>query len=67
MARMERKVEDKRILLLIRRYLQAGVMADGLTKVSHDGTLQGGPLSPLLSNILLDDLDKELEERGLHI
>ncbi len=64
MARVARKVEDKRILLLIRRYLQAGVMEDGLTKVSQEGTPQGGPLSPLLSNILLDDLDKELEKRG---
>lgn len=63
MARVVRKVKDKRILLLIRRYLQAGIMEDGLTKVSTEGTPQGGPLSPLLSNILLDDLDKELESR----
>ena len=63
MARVARKVKDKRILLLIRRYLQAGIMEDGLTKVSTEGTPQGGPLSPLLSNILLDDLDKELESR----
>jgi len=63
MARVERKVKDKRILLLIRRYLQAGIMEDGLTKASTEGTPQGGPLSPLLSNILLDDLDKELESR----
>ena len=64
MARVARKIKDKRILLLIRRYLQAGVMEDGLTKASWEGTPQGGPLSPLLSNILLDDLDKELEKRG---
>jgi len=63
MARVARKVKDKRILLLIRRYLQAGIMEDGLTKASKEGTPQGGPLSPLLSNILLDDLDKELESR----
>ena len=63
MARVARKVKDKRILLLIRRYLQAGIMEDGLTKASNEGTPQGGPLSPLLSNILLDDLDKELENR----
>ena len=63
MARIARKVKDKRILLLIRRYLQAGIMEDGLTKASTEGTPQGGPLSPLLSNILLDDLDKELESR----
>jgi RNA-directed DNA polymerase len=63
MARVARKVKDKRILLLIRRYLQAGIMEDGLTKASTEGTPQGGPLSPLLSNILLDDLDKELEGR----
>ena len=64
MARVARKIRDKRILLLIRRYLQAGVMEDGLTKAGREGTPQGGPLSPLLSNILLDDLDKELEKRG---
>ena len=64
MSRVERKVKDGRILKLIRRYLQAGIMEDGLTKASVEGTPQGGPLSPLLSNILLDDLDKELERRG---
>lgn len=63
MARVARKVKDKRILLLIRRYLQAGIMENGLTKAGVEGTPQGGPLSPLLSNILLDDLDKELESR----
>mgnify|MGYP003393694533 CR=1 FL=1 len=64
MARVARKIKDKRVLLLIRRYLQAGIMEDGLTKASREGTPQGGPLSPLLSNILLDDLDKELERRN---
>lgn len=64
MDRVERKVKDERITKLIRRYLQAGIMENGLTTVSTEGTPQGGPLSPLLSNILLDDLDKELERRG---
>lgn len=65
MARIARKVKDKRVLLLIRRYLQAGTLENGLITASVEGTPQGGPLSPLLSNILLDDLDKELEHRGL--
>ena len=64
MSRIARKVKDKRVLTLIRRYLQAGVMADGIVSPRSEGTPQGGPLSPLLSNILLDDLDKELEKRG---
>ena len=64
MARVARKVEDKRVLRLIRRYLQAGMMRGGLATARAEGTPQGGPLSPLLSNILLDDLDKELERRG---
>ncbi len=64
MARVSRKVKDKRILKLIRRYLQAGMMKGGLVSPRSEGTPQGGPLSPLLSNILLDDLDKELERRG---
>ncbi|MEY2932210.1 MAG: Group intron-encoded protein LtrA, partial [Pseudomonadota bacterium] len=64
MARVARRVEDKRVLLLIRRYLQAGVMDGGLVSPRDEGTPQGGPLSPLLSNILLDELDKELEGRG---
>ncbi|MFC1807762.1 group II intron reverse transcriptase/maturase [Candidatus Omnitrophota bacterium] len=64
MARVARKVKDKRALLLIRRYLQAGVMEGGLTTINREGTPQGGPLSPLLSNVILDDLDKELKRRG---
>ena len=64
MSRVARKVSDKRVLCLIRRYLQAGIMEGGLVSQPTMGTPQGGPLSPLLSNILLDDLDKELERRG---
>ena len=65
MSRLARRVSDKRVLLLIRRYLQAGIMQGGLMTANREGTPQGGPLSPLLSNIVLDDLDKELERRGL--
>lgn len=64
MSRLARKVKDKRVLLLIRRYLQAGLFEGGVISPRSEGTPQGGPLSPLLSNILLDDLDKELEKRG---
>jgi RNA-directed DNA polymerase len=64
MSRVARKVGDKRVLCLIRRYLQAGIMEGGLVSQPTMGTPQGGPLSPLLSNVLLDDLDKELERRG---
>ena len=64
MARVARQVADKRVLRLIRRYLRAGLLLDGLATARREGTPQGGPLSPLLSNILLDDLDKELERRG---
>lgn len=64
MARVERKVREERMLQLIRRFLQSGIMQQGLTEPRTEGTPQGGPLSPLLSNILLDDLDKELERRG---
>jgi len=64
MSRVARKVSDKRVLGLLRRYLQAGVLDHGLVTVSYEGTPQGGPLSPLLSNILLTDLDRELEQRG---
>jgi RNA-directed DNA polymerase len=65
MHRVALKVRDKRLLKLIGRYLRAGVMVDGLRQRSSEGTMQGGPLSPLLSNIYLDALDKELEKRGL--
>lgn len=64
MSRVARKIKDKRVLKLIRRYLNAGMMQNGLISPREEGTPQGGPLSPLLSNILLDDLDKELEKRG---
>jgi group II intron reverse transcriptase/maturase len=64
MSRIARKVRDERVLKLIRRYLEAGLMADGIVNARTEGTPQGGPLSPLLSNILLTDLDCELERRG---
>ena len=64
MSRVARIVEDVRVLRLIRRYLQAGMMDGGVETPRAKGTPQGGPLSPLLSNIMLDDLDKELERRG---
>jgi len=65
MARIAERVSDKRILKLIRGFLRAGVMEDGLVSPVDEGTPQGGPLSPLLSNIVLDELDRELERRGL--
>jgi len=64
MSRLARRIKDRRVLRLIRRYLQAGMMESGLVTARREGTPQGGPLSPLLSNILLDELDKELERRG---
>lgn len=64
MSRVALKVRDKRVLRLIRRYLESGVMVDGVVMETVEGTPQGGPLSPLLSNIYLDELDKELEKRG---
>ena len=64
LARVRRKVKDKRMLKLIRAYLNSGVMVGGVTQSTDKGTPQGGPASPLLSNIMLDDLDKELEKRG---
>jgi RNA-directed DNA polymerase len=64
MSRISRKVRDKRVLKLIGKYLRAGAVINGRRQDTHKGVPQGGPLSPLLSNILLDDLDKELEQRG---
>ena len=64
MSRVARRVDDKRVLGLIRRFLTAGLMSDGVCVRREEGTPQGGPLSPLLANILLDDMDKELERRG---
>ena len=66
MQRVRERVSDRRVLKLIRKYLKVGVMIDGLHSVQQQGTPQGGPLSPLLSNILLTDLDRELERRGHH-
>jgi group II intron reverse transcriptase/maturase len=65
MERLSRRIGDPRMLGLIRRYLVAGIMANGITAERHEGTPQGGPLSPLLANVLLDEVDKELERRGL--
>jgi RNA-directed DNA polymerase len=65
MARLAERVSDKRLLKLIRAFLKAGVMEGGLVSPVDEGTPQGGPLSPLLSNIVLDELDRELERRGL--
>ena len=64
MARLARHVSDKRLLRIVRRFLEAGMMWDGVCVERYKGTPQGGPLSPLLANLLLDDLDKELERRG---
>jgi group II intron reverse transcriptase/maturase len=64
MARVARVVKDKRVLKLIRAYLNSGVMVNGVVMDTEEGTPQGGPLSPLLSNVMLNDLDRELEERG---
>ena len=64
MERISRRVQDKRVLKTIRGYLEAGVMINGVEEVRTEGPRQGGPLSPLLSNVLLDELDRELEERG---
>jgi RNA-directed DNA polymerase len=64
MGQIAKRVEDKRLLKLIRAFLNAGVMENGLVSPSVEGTPQGGPLSPLLSNLVLDELDRELEDRG---
>lgn len=64
MERLSKKIKDKRVLKLIRKYLTSGIMINGIKTSNKEGTPQGGPLSPLLSNIMLDEVDKELEERG---
>jgi group II intron reverse transcriptase/maturase len=65
MGRLGTRIADKRVLGLIRRDLEAGIMANGVVRERYEGTPQGGPLSPLLANVLLDEVDKELEQRGL--
>ncbi len=64
MGRLAKRIEDRRLLGLIRRYLEAGMLANGVAMERHEGTPQGGPLSPLLANVLLDEVDQELERRG---
>jgi len=64
MGRLKRRIADRRMLVLIRRYLAAGILADGVVLERYEGTPQGGPLSPLLANVLLDEVDRELEKRG---
>jgi group II intron reverse transcriptase/maturase len=64
MGRLSKRIGDRRVLGLIRRYLEAGILANGLAMERYEGTPQGGPLSPLLANVLLDEVDKELEKRG---
>ena len=64
MYKLSKDIHDKRVLKLIRKYLQSGIMINGIMVANEEGTPQGGPLSPLLSNIMLDELDKELEKRG---
>ena len=63
MGKLEKKIKDKRLLSLIRKYLKSGILINGVSVTSAEGTPQGGPLSPLLANIMLDELDKELEKR----
>lgn len=64
MGKLQNRITDPRMLWTIRRYLEAGIMVNGVVVERHEGTPQGGPLSPLLANVLLDDVDKELERRG---
>jgi RNA-directed DNA polymerase len=64
MGKLTQRITDRRVLALIRRYLEAGMMVNGVVQERHEGTPQGGPLSPLLANVLLDEVDKELERRG---
>ena len=63
MSKLEKKIQDKRLLTLIRKYLKSGILANGVSITREEGTTQGGPLSPLLANIMLDELNKELEKR----
>lgn len=62
MSKLEKKIQDRRLLALIRKYLKSGVLINGVSITSEEGTPQGGPLSPVLANIMLDELDKELEK-----
>ena len=64
MGKLQNRIADRRVLRITRRYLEAGIMANGVVVERHEGTPQGGPLSPLLANVLLDEVDKELERRG---
>lgn len=64
MSKLENKITDKRLLSLIRKYLKSGILINGVSVTSDEGTPQGGPLSSLLEKIMLDELDKELENRG---
>ena len=64
MGKLSKRIEDKRVLGLIRRYVEAGIMVNGVVTERHEGSPQGGPLSPLMANVLLDEIDKELERRG---
>ncbi|MGH3994784.1 MAG: reverse transcriptase domain-containing protein, partial [Pseudonocardiaceae bacterium] len=64
MGKLSQRIADRRVLALIRRYLEAGVMVNGVVQERSEGTPQGGPLSPLLANVLLDEVDRELERRG---
>jgi group II intron reverse transcriptase/maturase len=64
LGKLSQRITDRRVLALIRRYLEAGIMANGVVQERYEGTPQGGPLSPLLANVLLDEVDKELERRG---
>lgn len=64
LGKLSKKIKDRRVLILIRRYLRAGILKGGIEVAREKGTPQGGPLSPLLSNIVLDELDKELEKGG---
>ncbi len=64
MGQVAKRIADRRLLSLLRRYLTAGILADGVVIERYEGTPQGGPLSPLLANVLLDEVDRELKTRG---